>query len=656
MKLGTRNLYLVLHHQLNDDTHRVTFADSIPEALDTWGVSSRISPVWLTSSQSHDPAVGRNFKGDCRLTFLGPIAPAEIIRELQRLDKACTHDVFVTVGCFNVVVHTNNDPVGDLIADGLLAWARVNTVAYEQWAIQNGLIKERTYSLLSIDRATEKVRELTACSRDGFPNHLSAVVQELQATAATSLLRAAAIHGPTFAYIADVVDGIIATVELFKAGTVNAFSLQTLLQQRNAALSRFASQATAGIPPVFEMESHFWPHSLLGIGTATLAVRQLVTFVQRVVGESQLPQRIQLLSDQADDLPDFNALVRGQELLDFDILKQTTLAEPEADPVIPLVSFFSGRDGYSSKLQTLSLPFTALTESNSYRSNLLTITHEISHVIIQQGVLPKISPTPGRKDAEWVSRLLHDNGSARNLLECARKLFLEATLSMEWTETKTTKGHESGAMTKKFHDILRAYRQETQEILVHTFDFIYFYRSDTEYYVRSIWLSWCAIPGIEDRVQEYLLRTLSAISANLLHVSSEKRFRAALAILKPLLEALSLSIDYPVNYVQIALDRISLMESDSEVWDDYDKLYGHRMLLVRLVKVFLHSETLEKKLYAEAVQPREFLSLDGPPIGNVLQFFATYLKDDVSEVESTWLFNILAFDPFAAVEGCVATP
>lgn len=649
MILGTRNLYLVLHHQLNDDTHQVAIVNSIPEALDAWGVSSRLSPIWLTESQSATRAFDTSFHGGCRLTFLGPIAPADVIGELRRLDQTGAHDLFVTVGCFNVVVRTDADAAGTMIADRLLTWARTNGVAFEQWDMDDGVVSNRTFSLLSIERATQKVRELAACSREGFPNHLSAVIQELQATAATSLVRAEAIHGPTFEYIADVIDGVIATIKLFKANKVNAFSLQTLLMQRNAALSRFASQATAGIPPIFEMESHFWPHSLLGIGTATLAVRQLVTFVQRIVGESQLPGRVQLLSDQTDGLPDYNTLVRGDELLDFDILKQTVLSETEADPVIPLVSFFSGRDGYSSKLQTLSLPFTALTESNSYRSNLLTITHEISHVIIQQGVLPKISPTPGRRDAEWVSRLLHDNNAAINLLECARKLFLEATLSMEWTETKATKGHESGAMSKKFHDILRAYRQETQEILVHTFDFLYFYRGNTEYYVRSIWLSWCAIPGIEDRVQEYLLRTLSAISAKLLHVGPEKRFGMALGILKPLLEALSPLIDYPVNYVQHALDRISLMEADTDVWDDYDKLYSHRLLLVRLVKVFLHSATLEGELYRVPVQSRKFLSLEGPPIGNPLQFFADFLKEEASEVESTWLFNILAFDPFSSV-------
>ena len=62
-----------------------------------------------------------------------------------------------------------------------------------------------------------------------------------------------------------------------------------------------------------------------------------------------------------------------------------------AQPILPLVTYFSGRDGYSSHLQTLSAPLTAISECNSYRSSLLTITHELSHIFIQ-GLLGEICP------------------------------------------------------------------------------------------------------------------------------------------------------------------------------------------------------------------------------------------------------------------------
>ena len=326
---------------------------------------------------------------------------------------------------------------------------------------------------------------------------------------------------------------------------------------------------------------------------------------------------------------------------------------PESEGLpVPLVTYFSGRDGFSSHLQTLSAPITAIAECNSYRSNLLTVTHEIAHILVQvllTHIYPDLSQSQGLETAQAIAQ---KHFRAKNWLMAARQLLLEGIIGMEQADSGREIPMED--LPEDLPQILKHQRREAQEIIVHTLDFWYFYRGEPEFYIKSIWHSWCAILGIEDRVPEYLMRTLCAVSVTLLREPAEKRFPAALHDVKGILKGLQEQGGVLSDYISIALERIARIEEDKDVRDDFERQYSTRLLLVRLVAIFLASERLSAKLYSDphvgkgrGYENKQTLAYDQEPIGNPLTFFRVHLKDDPGESESLWVLHCLAFDMVA---------
>jgi hypothetical protein len=210
---------------------------------------------------------------------------------------------------------------------------------------------------------------------------------------------------------------------------------------------------------------------------------------------------------------------------------------------------------------------------------------------------------------------------------------------------------EDDEITPAMPEMLQRWRHELQEILVHTFDFLYFYAGDPEFYIRGIWHSWCAIPGIVDRVPEYLMRTLCAVSAGLLEADPEIRFRAALVHVKEILGQVSEEIGHSPNYVERVLAHIAGLEEDSALFNRAEQEYSLRLYLTRLVKIFLYSDDLAAEVFADAYAPggegyagKRPLHYDLAPVGNPLRFLKEHLKQSPSEAESLWVLHCIAFD------------
>ena len=199
---------------------------------------------------------------------------------------------------------------------------------------------------------------------------------------------------------------------------------------------------------------------------------------------------------------------------------------------------------------------------------------------------------------------------------------------------------------------LRDWRREVQEIMVHAFDFLYFYGADARFYLKGIWHTWCSVAGIAQRVPEYVLRSLCAISPRLLREEPSLRAGAARRELEDALKELSSTRKLLSNYVDLALSHLA------ENWDGPGrdqsilKDYRARIYLVRLVLAFLHSDTLAARLFGDprlvggtktgyAKRRNEY---DLAPIGNPLRFLREYLKEAPTEAESLWVLHNLAFN------------
>lgn len=557
---------------------------------------------------------------------------------------------WATLGCFNLVVQTGPDHNGEALAERITHWAKRVGIAFEQWTLEAGVITGVSHHVLA-SREHAVLSQLTKHAEHHRHPAVRSNFQENLVATATSLARAAAVYPPIYDEIEEAAGSISAIMERFGAGDLTVLEMQSRLLTMNAALSRFSSQAFSGIPPIRGTECHFWIHSLLGTGSANFALASVVATVQQVLGEALLPERLRLLSQIVRSVPTSAELTSDPALLDFDLLDAVKVSPGSFGAVVPLITYFSGRDGFSSHVQTLSAPLTTLAECNSLRSNLLTVTHEISHIFVQSA-LAILSPTPG-KPAEFdeALALLRPRYQAVHMLEAARQLFLEAVVSMAIEERAGNRPYSMRELETELPGIVERTRGEVQEILVHTFDFLYFHAGEPEYYISNIWHSWSSIPGIGDRVPEYVMRTMCAVSSVLLRERPQTRFAAALRATKEVLQKIEPEIGLKGNYVGIALEYIDKLQADAAALERVERQYGVRMRLVRLVRIFLFSDKLAARLFhdphiggGEGYRQKKPLFYDANPIGNALQFLRTHLKANPTEAESMWVLHALAFD------------
>jgi hypothetical protein len=181
-----------------------------------------------------------------------------------------------------------------------------------------------------------------------------------------------------------------------------------------------------------------------------------------------------------------------------------------------------------------------------------------------------------------------------------------------------------------------------EEIIVHVFDFLYFYGRDIEKYVRSLWLSWGTIPTINSRVKDYVIRTICA--ALVLHLRREQAEEFAR---DQVLEQLR-SLKDGGSYVQSA---ISYIESH---WANeiYPRVFASKQI-VKIVQTFLYSDTIATKIRGETAisggaTDREGYTLkpgtlETTEIRNPLRFLEVYTGSKPQAWESLWMLYVLAF-------------
>jgi hypothetical protein len=645
MLLDAHARFLVLEDGPKPQERSVRLADTLADAVSSWTSGSRLSPVWALDGD-HD----RAFHGLNELVFLGPVAPAEPFADIESLASSGNVATWLTAGCFNILLRIPISTTPPHVARDVVEWAMAKGLTTETWRIRNGLIEDMEFRTNPNGAWQPIIDSLaSAASRNRSPVLRTSFDENVVVTA-TTLTRAATIHPPLFKRLAAIAEAARDTTTTFLSGGINTLEMQSRLMSMNAALSRFSSQAFSGVPPIAGTECHFWTHSLLGTGSANIALDGIVNSIQVVLGEARLPERLVALGTKTNMVPDKIRLVSDASLLSFDIIRETDADPILSEPIVPLVTYFSGRDGFSSQLQSLSAPLTTVAECNSRRSNLLTITHEISHIFVQSAlanVAPSLSVATEMDEAR---RVAASGFKARNHLEAARQLVVEGVIAME----QSVRDLDSRQVNAKLPDLFERWRNEMQEILVHAFDFLYFHQGDPEFYVTSIWHSWCSIPGISDRVPEYLMRTLCAVAAKLLAQPSSSLFQSSIDLTASLLRKVEPKIDPSSNYVDQALRLLDRLASESDFRGRFEKEFSARLYLVRLVRIYLFSDTLAARLFADpysrsgSAADKRKLHYDLTPIGNALTFVKDHLKDDPSEAESLWVLHTLAFDLKAA--------
>ncbi len=417
----------------------------------------------------------------------------------------------------------------------------------------------------------------------------------------------------------------------------------------NAALSRYYSNVYSGTSPILETECSFTTHSLLGLGVATTALEQIEAYVGKVIAEHQPIARIRSLRyvepqvagshlwsvHPEDEFYKTDQLFAHGESQDVRDLLQSNASLP----TIPLVPYYSGRDGFRATRYSLSAPVDAIAGCNTVQWTLLTLTHEISHTLID-GVFGVLLPKPSDSEAlDAVRRRLSD-GSYRSLFEQAQTLLVMGLCRVAKSDDRV-------------EDLALAIQQahaEVNELLTHIIDFFYFYREEVQLYIRSVWSSWAVIPNIEHRIPEYLCRTLSALYIK--HVGRADGPEITLSILVRELQQLRESSIADTRTAAFIEEALGLLE-DEATWVT---AIQRRELLVLFAKAFLGSDIIRRSLSAEPTVVSDssrsgdvygFSNLEfrDEPIANPLRFIEHYSSTEQKPhlYRSVWLLQQLAF-------------
>jgi hypothetical protein len=636
MKLG-KQLYLV-HERAGQSQHRIRIVPELKDALVDWTSSTRVSPVFVVSVPSGTQNRDHEFRGANTLLFVGPVHPEEII-------TACASPpsrMWVGFGLLNVIVETNSKAN----STALLKFARNRGLAIECWRLKGNIVQTVSGS----DSA--QVGDIGA--RLGRLSAKSAIPEVREALHEYCPLMASSIarSGPL---PRGIHDNLVRTQEYIEGAVKQAAATEKLTPYRllgqllmvNAGLSRFSSQTFAGTVPISETECHFWTHSLLGIGVPSIGLWKITDFLEKTLGRAQLPERFATLGEITANIPDLCTLDVNDPFWTADHLGRAKLGRAKNNGTdelfVPLLAYFSARDGFRSTSTTISAPLASVASCNSPRWSLLTLTHEVSHILVRAMLA---SLYPDFEDAQALESTLEllELQQGRTLLDEIRRYFFISILMIDKVHANGKGRRDLNA--EELTKLLGHWHREIEETFVHVFDFLYFYGKDVSKYINGIWASWGTIPNITTRVPDYVIRTISAVLAN--HLRRPKGEEAARELVVHALTELQQS-GAGGSYVDVALTYIS------EHWaDEIKPRVNARRSLVKIAQTFFFSESIatlvrrEPEISGGATEKEGYTlrqgHLDLRTIRNPLRFLELYsISVQPSPAESLWIYYVLSF-------------
>ena len=530
--------------------------------------------------------------------------------------------------------------------DLLIRWLKSSAFDYEYWQVTAGIITSVPNPIEPHNNEAWRATFDRIIALD-IPTELREVVHEYCPLMAATLTRS---HSLPSKFIEDLNDihnfvGTRLLTDSLKSSTMTEAHYIVLGRMAilNAGLSRFAAQTFSGTKRITETECHYWSHSLLGMGTATTALWRIQRFLQDKIGYARLHLRFKKFGSTKN-----TQNLAAETWPEGDFLGEIDMSDAENTHVRPLISYFSSRDGFRSTDLTISVPLSAVSGGNSPQWSLMTITHEVSHVIIRAILSDLYPPIHKPSDLLETIALLEAKAPGNTMLLEIRRIMLFSIHEMERVASGRKPSEAPDFEPADLHRLLIHWRIHVEETLVHTFDFLYFYGRDVERYVRGIWISWGTIPNLSTRVQGYVIRTICAIMAKHLRRGEKAADLARDELLHYLLQMQAAK--QGGRYVDDAILYIK------QKWaEEIRERVVARLELVKIVVHFLFSQLIATEILGEAYisagqdkryEGYDFRSnkLEFKPLTNPLHFLKVYTGTNLSSLaESAWIYHILAF-------------
>lgn len=623
-KINGPTRYLILKQDLASGDRDLSIVERFRKVKSAWSWSARVSPIFPVGGvgQSHadvtdfDPAA----KPSSYLYLVGPLAPSRL--PLRIIENTIS---FLSLGLFNFLFFTHER------LPCLEEFMERETVNFERWFLNKGVVNEIVREIGSpakLNPTRKKIKSHPA---------LAAAIKEYELLVATSIERGA-LFQPTLAEDVVKFDKVLREV----IGDLPLQLQQRLLVISNATLSRQTSQTYAGASPVAETECHYWSHSLLGIGIPSMALANTRRYLDSSLGDVNFLGRLKSLSTKDAHSENLEGLAARDAFWQIDHLGGEVVGgetggddKGTAAEMVPALTSFSGRDGFRSTQVSLTAPLEVVSGCNSRAWSLLTVTHEIVHDIVAQVsafMLPR--PTDEEK-IDQLNAVINDELTPANLLIQFQALFLFSVWRLSGKESeKATRENLQSAIESNWPTF--------SESLTHCLDYLYFYRTQPEEYIRSLWVSWSTLPSVSSRIRNYLLRCLTALACN--NLERDNVSDATFAELKNALERAQQN--HPeVQFVANALKILSKEEGELKL------RFQDRHLVAKIARYLLYSPMIEKHFWDD---PRAgaaggtSLVFGSDDVFNPLRFLGEHCAHKKPDIRrSAWILYKLAFPAYS---------
>ncbi len=327
----------------------------------------------------------------------------------------------------------------------------------------------------------------------------------------------------------EIISGAVNEIEFEKGdqqrATVALHQFRDEVIQIAAILQSVFQQGLAGLPPILNSPYQAGTFSLLGIGGMYAALMALYSHVHAAFSTIQ-PERIVRdvfattvappLPPQADKYEEWRS-----SLHKFSSIKH---ARHHFDPRYSFyhLLYFSNRLGFRATKLSITAAYQSIYLGMMPSWNLSTIFHEFLHSHVK-AVMAELFPLDESVvDAAYRNYEQRDvrPNSAANLVAFFQLLILDTVSALYGTHSgKYEKGRDRNLPIAKclpketlVKELARQHDQ-IDELFVHVLDLNYFYQSDAETYIRSIWSSWLTLPFVTRRIDEYALRTICTIAS-----------------------------------------------------------------------------------------------------------------------------------------------
>ncbi|MGA9762002.1 MAG: hypothetical protein WBQ14_06245 [Gaiellaceae bacterium] len=368
------------------------------------------------------------------------------------------------------------------------------------------------------------------------------------------------------------------------ADTIFNQALDRLIQI-NSALSYFATQALSGAIPLLERRSLIRRNSLLGVGTATLALTRLTSSIEYAFAQGALEDVIGDLAKTGRPLPGLERLpdYNTRDWREFGLDQwHDRVRSREQYCKLP---YFSGRLGFRETEYTISAAPQSLTGGAHPEWAVLTLTHEMVHGHVRNllSLLFQGEPNeaPGPKWQAFYERFAaHVKDDVEtpgdfSLLDSLRSLVLiycclvqthgsltrpRSKRPKEETQTKLAFDCFLPDQASTLWTLFSSEYRNISEIFVLVLDLHYFYGSSLRTYLQLIWRSWAPLSQVRTDLPQYVLRSILAASTRS-QGTSYSRFLEDRARVVEILEEL---VNEEFRGVETIREALSILKAENE--------------------------------------------------------------------------------------------